>query len=158
MTASAKNKQKKRRLGTSECRCPSLSGQEDWWPRKETAGTYSITGREPTLTTSEDNYNRSLFSFRCSCINQIMTRSIGIHLKWKIRVIKKTTKQKQTEAQRRRTAQRHHRDVSRRTVSRRLLCVHSVSETCKSSGSWAAMSEGGDIVQKDRDLGDLLLH
>lgn len=46
------------------------------------------------LTTSENNYKCSLFSFQRSCINQIVTQSIGIHLKGKIRAIKKTTKTK----------------------------------------------------------------
>lgn len=41
------------------------------------------------LTTSENNYKRSLFSFQRSCINQIVTQSIGIHLKRKMRVVKK---------------------------------------------------------------------
>lgn len=45
------------------------------------------------LTTSENNYKRSLFSFQWSCINQFLTQSIGIHLKRKIReiIIKKKT-------------------------------------------------------------------
>ncbi len=48
-----------------------------------------ITGHEPMLTTSENNYKRSIFSFQQSCINQTVTQSIGIHLKRRVRVIKK---------------------------------------------------------------------
>lgn len=51
------------------------------------------------LTTSENNYKRSLFSFQQSCINQIVTQSIGIHLKRKIRVIKKTKTEKKPKRQ-----------------------------------------------------------
>lgn len=42
-----------------------------------------LLGHEPMLTTSENNYKRSPSSFQQSCINQIMTQSIGIHLKMK---------------------------------------------------------------------------
>lgn len=51
------------------------------------------------LTTSENNYKRSLFSFQQSCINQIMTQSIGIHLKWKMRVVKQKKNKKQISFQ-----------------------------------------------------------
>lgn len=51
--------------------------------------TYSITGHEPMLTTSENNYKRTLFSFQWRRMNQIVTQSIGIHLKRKIRDKKK---------------------------------------------------------------------
>lgn len=67
----------------------ALWDRGNWSQRKETGGTYSITGHEPMLTTSENNYQRSLFSFQQSCINQTVTQSIWIHLKMKIRVIKK---------------------------------------------------------------------
>lgn len=76
-------------LGTLECRCLRFTGQGNWSQRKETGGTYSITGHKPMLTTSENNYKRSLFSFQRSCINQIVTQSIGIHLKRKMRAVKK---------------------------------------------------------------------
>lgn len=86
MPASAK----RRRRGTLECRRLELHGNRNRSRRKETGGTYSITGHELTLTTSEDDYRRSLFSFQQRCINQIVTQSIGIHLKREINVIKKT--------------------------------------------------------------------
>lgn len=69
------------------------------------------------LTASENNYKRSLFSFQQSCINQIMTQSIGIHLKRKIRVIKKKKKKKICSAQVRKTS----------------LIVHSEFKTIKKS-------------------------
>lgn len=69
------------------------------------------------LTTSENNYKRSLFSFQQSCINQIMTQSIGIHLKRKIRVIKKKKEKKFCSAQ----------------VRKMSLIVHSGFKTIKKS-------------------------
>lgn len=52
----------------------SFTGQENWSQRKETAGTYPITRHEPTLTTLENNYKHSFFSFRQSGINQTTTK------------------------------------------------------------------------------------
>lgn len=77
---------KKKPPKTLECQYLSFTGQRDRSQRKAAQGTYWFTGREPTLTTSENNYKRSFFSLQQSCINQTMTQSIGIHLKRIIRV------------------------------------------------------------------------
>lgn len=79
----------------SECRCLPVAGPRgDGWQRKETAETYKITGHEPMLTTSENNYKRSLFSSQQNCINQNATQSIGINLKEKTRAVLKRGEKK----------------------------------------------------------------
>ena len=77
------------------------------------------------LTTSENNYKRSLFSFQHSCINQTVTQSTGIHLKRKIRVIKKNKKNNNNAKTNFDSAQ----------VRKMSLIVHSGFETIKKKAS-----------------------
>lgn len=95
---SAKTKTTEQKIIEEYRNVDAFSSQEegrDGWQRKETGGTYSITGHEPMLTTSENNYKRSLFSFPAAvAMNQTETRSIGIHLKRKMIIVKGEGKKK----------------------------------------------------------------
>lgn len=71
-----------------ECQCHHRTGKTDGGGKRQEE-TYPITGHKPRLMTSHNDYKRGLFSFQQSCMNQTVTKSIGIHLKWKMRMVKK---------------------------------------------------------------------